>query len=186
MAFAQVKYLLQWLKGGVPTDVTTADRLPVDTGLTVQTDGLTDAELRAAPVVVDTGLTTQTNALTDAELRASEVEVVDAGGAREATQLRRLGGGKAPITATVASSGDTIIHTPAAGKRIRLYWVSAINDPTALSAPIIRILIGATEYYRVYAVAHWEVFTGDPDEELIVNLSTAGNVQVTAHIEEID
>lgn len=54
--------------------------LTVDTGLPSQVDALTDAELRAAPVVVDTGLTIptpQTDALTRAELDAAPVGVAD-------------------------------------------------------------------------------------------------------------
>lgn len=139
--------------------------------------------------VVDTQLD---QPLTDAQLRAEPVEVtgtleVDFPSdlAKEATQLRRLGGGKIPVCNTVVASGDTTIHTPAAGKAIRLYWISAINNPVAESSTVISVRIGSTEYYRVYALAHWEVFTGGVDESLIINLSSSGSVQVTAHIEEI-
>lgn len=102
----------------------------------------------------------------------------------EATQVKRLGGGKTSVVATVTASGNTSIHTPAAGKAIRLFWVSAINNPTAATSPVIKVLIGDTEFYRVYAVSHWEPFEGAADEQLIINLSAAATVQVTAHIEE--
>lgn len=116
--------------------------------------------------------------LTDAELRASPVDV-------DATPTNRFVGGKTPVCATVTDAGDTVVHTPAAGNAIRLYWVSAINDPDESTTPLIKISIGALECYRAFAVAHWEPFEGEPDEELVVNLSAAGVVAVTAHIEEI-
>ena len=96
----------------------------------------------------------------------------------------RYGGGKTAVVATVTASGDTTIHTPASGNAIRLFWVSAINDPDEASTPLIKVLIGSTELYRTYAVAHWEVFEGAANEVLKVNLSAAGSVAVTAHIEE--
>lgn len=104
--------------------------------------------------------------------------------AQEITQSKRLGGGKVAKTGTATAVGDTTIYTPAAGKAITLYWISAVNDPTASSAPVIKIKIGTTEIYRTFAVSHWEPFTGAPNEALIVNLSASGNVQITAHITE--
>lgn len=96
----------------------------------------------------------------------------------------RYGGGKTPVCATVTASGDTDIHTPAAGMAVRLFWVSAINDPDEATTPLVKVLLGATEVYRAYAVAHWEVFEGGADEPLTINLSAAASVAVTAHIEE--
>lgn len=107
-----------------------------------------------------------------------------AGLSKEATQLRRYGGLKTPAVATVVAMGDTTILTPTMGNRIRLFWVSAINDPVAVSAPLIKILLGTTEVYRAYAVAHWEVFEGVVNAPLIVNLSAAGSVAFTAHLQE--
>lgn len=52
-----------------------ASALTVNTGLTTQTDALTDTQLRATAVTVDTGLSTQTDALTDTQLRAAAVPV---------------------------------------------------------------------------------------------------------------
>lgn len=95
-----------------------------------------------------------------------------------------------PIVATVTAAGDTVIHTPAAGMRIRLHWVSAINDPDEAASPLIKIGFGptggpiGTEAYRTYAVAHRQTFESAADEDLIVNLSGAAWVAVTAHIEE--
>lgn len=52
MAWYNVLNVAGWIKAGSPTPVTTTDRLPVDTGLTTQTDALTNAQLRASPVPV--------------------------------------------------------------------------------------------------------------------------------------
>lgn len=107
---------------------------------------------------------------------------------KQDTQIDRLtsryGGGKTAVVATVTGSGDTAVHAPAEGNAIRLFWVSAINDPDESASPLIKIRIGGTEVYRAYAVAHWEVFEGAVDEELVVNLSAAASVAFTAHIEE--
>lgn len=104
--------------------------------------------------------------------------------ALDSTLQNRYGGNKTPIVQTVTSSGNTIVHTPASGKRIVLYWVSAINDPDQSSAPLIKISIGSLECYRTYAVAHWEIFIGEIDASLVVNLSEAASVALTAHIKE--
>lgn len=103
--------------------------------------------------------------------------------AAEATE-QRFGGDKTAVVATVTASGDTTLHTPTTGYCIRLCWISAINDPDETDNPLIKIKIGASELYRVYAVAHWEVFEGAVNAALVVNLSDAASVAVTAHIEE--
>lgn len=103
---------------------------------------------------------------------------------KDATASRRYAGGLTPIVATVTAAGDTTIHTPATGKAIRLYWVSAINDPDLSATPLVKIKIGALECYRVFAVAHWEIFEGAANETLVINLSETASVAVTAHIKE--
>ena len=103
----------------------------------------------------------------------------------DASLTLRYGGGKSVAVATVTSSGNTTILTPSSGKSLRLYWVSAINDPDEAATPLIKISLGAAEIYRVYALAHWEVFTGAADASLTVNLSDAASVAVTVHYEEI-
>lgn len=91
----------------------------------------------------------------------------------------------AHTVATVTSSGDTTVYTPAAGKKVRLRWIYAINDPTSTTAPLIKIKLGATEIYRVWALSKRQVVTGPVDGALTVNLSVAGNVAVTALLEEV-
>lgn len=106
---------------------------------------------------------------------------------KQDTEIARLtaryGGGKVPVVATVTTVGDTVVHTPAAGKAIRLFWVNAINkDPN--NDPTIKILIGSQEFYRVVAVSHWEPFEGIANATMKVNLSTTASVEFTAHIQE--
>ena len=89
------------------------------------------------------------------------------------------------VVITATASGNTTIHTPAANKRIRLRWIYAINDPTALTAPLIKISLGATEIYRVYALSKRQRVTGPVDGALVINLTGSGNVAVTALLEEV-
>lgn len=89
------------------------------------------------------------------------------------------------VTATVTASGDTTVHTPSAGNAVRLRWIYAINNPTAESAPLISVKLGATEVYRVYALSKRQRVTGPVDGALVINLSSTGNVAVTAIFEEV-
>lgn len=113
-------------------------------------------------------------ALTDAELRASAVDVADSG-EREYTH----------VVDTVTASGDTTIYVPATGKAIRLRWIYAINDPAATTSTLIKVRLGATELYRVWALSKRQVVTGAVDAPLIINLSNTGTVAVTVLLEEI-
>lgn len=89
------------------------------------------------------------------------------------------------VVATVTASGSTTVHTPAAGKRIRLRWLYAINDPGSSATPLIKILLGAEEKFRVYAISKRQWTTGPVDGALIVNLSEAAEVACTFLLEEI-
>lgn len=90
------------------------------------------------------------------------------------------------VVATVTDLGDTVIHTPDLGKAVRLRWIYAINDPSSSGVPLIKIRLGSTEIYRVWALSKRQVTTGAINDSLIVNLSgSAGNVAVTAILEEI-
>lgn len=87
--------------------------------------------------------------------------------------------------ATVTSSGSTTIVTPAEGKFLRLWWVYAINDPTASTAPIIKVFTGADERYRAYAISKTQRIDGAVDAPLIVDLSASGVVAVSVLYEEV-
>ena len=89
------------------------------------------------------------------------------------------------VVATVTASGSTTVYTPTAGRRIRLRWIYAINDPAAQTAPLIKVFLGADEKYRVYALSKRQLVTGPVNGALIVDLSAAGSVAVTALLEEV-
>ena len=89
------------------------------------------------------------------------------------------------VVATVTASGNTTVYTPAAGMRIRLRWIYAINDPGETSSPLIKVFLGASEKYRVYALSKRQQCTGPVDGALIVNLSEAASVALTALLEEV-
>ena len=107
--------------------------------------------------------------------------------ALEETLAARNGGGKLAATATVTAGGDTtLIAAPGVGSQIRIFWVSAITDPDQATSPIITIKSsGGTEYYRVFAVAHWEPFTLPDNEALVITLQHASSVAVTIHYDVI-
>ena len=88
------------------------------------------------------------------------------------------------VVATVTASGPTTIYTPAAGRLIRLRWIYAINDPGSSASPLIRVFLGAQEYYRVFALSKRQAISGAIDAPLIINLSEAAEVAVTAILEE--
>lgn len=89
------------------------------------------------------------------------------------------------MVATVSASGSTTVYTPASGRRIRLRWIYAINDPSSATAPLIKVFLGASEKYRVYALSKRQLVTGPVDGALTIDLSAAGNVAVTALLEEV-
>lgn len=89
------------------------------------------------------------------------------------------------VVATVTASGPTTIYTPTAGKLIRLRWIYAINDPGSSASPLIRVFLGAQEYYRVFALSKRQAISGAIDAPLIINLSEAAEVAVTAILEEV-
>ena len=89
------------------------------------------------------------------------------------------------VVATVTASGSTTLYTPSAGKRVRLRWIYALNDPDNATNPLIKIFLGADEKYRVYAISKRQWTTGPVDGALIVNLSEAASVACTFLLEEI-
>jgi hypothetical protein len=88
------------------------------------------------------------------------------------------------VVSTVTASGSTTIYTPAAGKRLRLRWIYALNNPSLSNSPLIKVFLGAEEKFRVYALSKRQFTTGPVNGALIINLSEAAEVAVTALIEE--
>ncbi len=108
------------------------------------------------------------------------------GAATEITVANRYSGGKLAKTIQATVLGDTTIHTPAAGKAIRLFWISALNDPDQTQTPKITVrFAGSANIYSTYGLAHWEMFTGAIDTVLIVNLDQTGDVAITIHYQEV-
>lgn len=89
------------------------------------------------------------------------------------------------VVANVTAAGSTTIYTPTAGKRVRLRWIYAINNPSSTVSPLIKVLLGVQEKYRVYALSKRQVAVGPVDGALIINLSEAADVAVTALVDEI-
>lgn len=97
----------------------------------------------------------------------------------------RYAGGKSAVAATVTGAGDTTVKVPGVGNFLRVFWVYAINDPDQSTTPLIKVKLGATEIYRGFAIAHWEVFDGAVGDSLVVNLDGIASVAVTAHYQEL-
>lgn len=89
------------------------------------------------------------------------------------------------VVATVTASGDTTIYTPAAGMKVRLRWIYAMNDPTSATAVLIKVFLDTEEKYRAWALSKGQQVTGPTDGALVINLSGAANVAVTALLEEV-
>lgn len=89
------------------------------------------------------------------------------------------------MVATVTASGNTTVHAVSPGRRIRLHWIYAINDPSSTTTPLIKVFLGSDEKYRVYALSKRQLATGPVNGNLVLNLSTSGSVAVTALIEEV-
>lgn len=103
-----------------------------------------------------------------------------------------------PLHKTFTSSGATIFVTPAAGKRIRLWWYNLGADP-ANGAHVIAALrfgVAGTDFYKTalsqYGAATAHSFKagrsyhqGAVDESLYVNLSAAQTVYGNIDYEEV-
>ena len=89
------------------------------------------------------------------------------------------------MVSTVTASGSTTVYTPASGRRVRLRWIYALNDPGSSASPLIKVFLGDEEKYRVYALSKRQIVTGPLNGALIINLSEAAEVAVTALLEEV-
>lgn len=84
----------------------------------------------------------------------------------------------------ISSDGDTTLITPAPGKRLRVFWIYAINQPTSSVSPVISISIGSRILYKVFALSKRQIIEGDVDQSLTINLSAPSQVAVTVIYEE--
>lgn len=116
-----------------------------------------------------------------ADLLASEVTL---------TVVRDKLGPVATANGVASSIGDTVVHTPQAGKAIRLRWI-CIQTPKINGAEVdVTIRIGDEVVYGPIELEpkrlwmHGTHFPGAVDDELIVELSAAQQVRVFADVEE--
>lgn len=126
------------------------------------------------PAAQVTTLTPQKDALTNAQLLAAKLTTLDS------TDIEYTS-----IATTVTAAGDNFVYTPASGKRVRIHWVYAINDPVATSSTRITIKLGAVTFYVAWAISKRQQFTGPVDGAVNINLSSAGSVAVTIFLEEV-
>lgn len=89
------------------------------------------------------------------------------------------------VVSTVTAAGSTTLYTPAAGKRVQLRWIYAVQDPSSATAPLISVFLGAEEKFRVYAVSKRQYVLGPVDGALRVVLDKPGSVAVTALLIEV-
>jgi hypothetical protein len=89
------------------------------------------------------------------------------------------------VATSVTAIGDTTLVTPSAGKRIRLQWVYAINDPVASTSTKITVKLGTAVQYVAWAISKRQQLTGAVDAPLVINLSNVGDVAVTVFYQEV-
>jgi hypothetical protein len=89
------------------------------------------------------------------------------------------------VATSVTQTGDTVLVTPSVGKRIRLQWVYAINDPVSTISTKITIKLGTEVQYVSWAISKRQQLTGDVNAPLIINLSNLGDVAVTIFYQEV-
>ena len=123
---------------------------------------ITDGQLRAAPVPVSADTLTTIAAALD----------------------NRFGGGKTAVPFTVTAAGDTTIYTPAAGKAVRVFSVSALADSDQSTTPLIKVILGAAEVTRGHAIGDWEIREGAANGALKLNLSEPNSVSGTVYLKE--
>lgn len=92
------------------------------------------------------------------------------------------------LIATVTDAGENLVHTPAAGKRVRLWWVSLQN--TRDVEPVVTLHLGdpgpgRRSPYHALGIAHWQRVDGPVDGPVYVELSVAATVPITIHYEEV-
>lgn len=90
------------------------------------------------------------------------------------------------VKLTAAQPGDNLLLTCPAGKRIVLRRIVAIADPDAGVTPVMSVKLGAEEVFRSVVVSIRQKFTGPANGNLVLNLSEAASVPVTAFYELVD
>ncbi len=112
--------------------------------------------------------------------------------AKDATLLRRYGDHvtKAGLASDV---GDNTLHTPASGKRVRLYWIALSTSQDNAAENLIQVKLtdadGAVKYrWRMGnpgAFSGSRTIDGNVDESLILNLANTQAVDWNIDLEEV-
>lgn len=140
--------------------------------LTPQTDGLTDAQLRAAPIDVNASIDT-----TELATKANQTNGEQITNERSKLDLIPY--------AELLTSSDSI--TPSAGKAIQVVWVQIVANPDNTAANLTTIEFdGGPTLYKVYALGRSAVFTGEADQALNIELDTAEPVSVNIQYRLVD
>lgn len=159
--------------------------------LTIEADSINlNTDQLEAKVDAVTAAVSALGPLTDAQLRATAVPVSGTVIVQQDTFTKK--------TSSIASSGNNTIHTPAAGKKIRLYYFGYSAGATVVGITAgIRFGAAGTVFDQQYLVAAGQPFgrniqagkryvDGGVDEALVVNLSaSAQTVLVNVELEEI-
>ena len=90
------------------------------------------------------------------------------------------------VKVTATAAGDNLLLECPAGKRIVLRRIVAIADPDDGITPEMRMMLGSEEVYRSVVIALKQKITGPANGDLVLNLSEAAIVPVTAFYELID
>jgi hypothetical protein len=116
----------------------------------------------------------------------------ETGLAKDATLLRRYGD-HVTKAGLVNTTGDNTLHTPAAGKRIRLYWIALSTSQDNTAENLIQVKLtdadGTVKYrWRMGnpgAFVGGRTIEGNVDEPLILNLATTDGVDWNVDLEEV-
>jgi hypothetical protein len=116
----------------------------------------------------------------------------ETGLAKDATLLRRYGDHvtKAGFTTT---AGDNTLHTPAAGKKIRLYWIALSSSQDNAAENLIQVKLtdsdGTVKYrWRMGnpgAFAGSRTIEGNANEALVLELANTNGIDWNVDLEEV-
>jgi hypothetical protein len=100
----------------------------------------------------------------------------------------RLGG--RPYATTISAAGDSVVRTPAAGKRLRIYWIGMSTSENNSAETKVTIKFGTDTLYiwnmsAPGAFSKGQMIIGELDEPLSVNLSQAQPVDVNITYDEV-
>ena len=90
---------------------------------------------------------------------------------------------------TVSGAGDTLVHSPASGKALRVKWLGLSSPPENTATTVVTVKLSGNPIYiwamgAPGAFAHSFVREGDVNGTLVVNLSAAQTVYVNFDLEE--